>query len=216
MSICEEGDLAAIVKQLCTSDHEIEFMSKMTRIRRMLPSRDSVIDAVEDLRTVLFPGYFGNSELDPDNIYFHMGSVLDHVGRTLQEQIRRGVCFACGKYGIDCPDCPTKADRITGDFMKKIPVIQKLLALDVQAAYEGDPAATSPDEAIFSYPGVRAITDYRLAHELFKMHVPLIPRMITEHAHSVTGIDIHPGASIGEKFFIDHGTGVVIGETCII
>ncbi|MBW1686088.1 MAG: serine acetyltransferase, partial [Deltaproteobacteria bacterium] len=101
-------------------------------------------------------------------------------------------------------------------FFARLPAVRRLLATDVQAAYEGDPAATSPDEAIFCYPGVLAVTNYRLAHELYAREVPLIPRMITEHAHSVTGIDIHPGATIGEGFFIDHGSGVVIGETCII
>ena len=109
-----------------------------------------------------------------------------------------------------------KSEKITNQFLNLLPDIQARLALDVQAAYDGDPAATKPDEAVFCYPGVFATMNYRLAHELYLLGVPLIPRIITEHAHSVTGIDIHPGAKIGTRFFIDHGTGVVIGETCVI
>jgi serine O-acetyltransferase len=112
--------------------------------------------------------------------------------------------------------CVKKASLITQSFINKLPSIQKMLVKDVQAAYEDDPAATSPDETIFCYPGILAITNYRIAHELYRLGIPLIPRIITEHAHSITGIDIHPGATIGESFFIDHGTGVVIGETSII
>jgi serine O-acetyltransferase len=136
---------------------------------------------------------------------------------TLQEQIKRGLCFVCEHDGgPECPDCLDKAAVITKEFLDRLPRIQHILATDVQAAYLGDPAATSTDETIFCYPGILAVTYYRLAHELYSLGVPLIPRIITEHAHSLTGIDIHPGASIGERFFIDHGTGVVIGETCII
>jgi serine O-acetyltransferase len=117
---------------------------------------------------------------------------------------------------MDCHACEVKAEGITAAFLARLPEVRRLLATDVQAAYEGDPAATSPDEAIFCYPGILAVTFQRIAHELFVLGVPLIPRIITEHAHSLTGIDIHPGARLGERFFIDHGTGVVIGETCEI
>jgi len=182
-----------------------------------LPSRDVVIDIVEALRTVLFPGYFGASDLTAENTAFHLGSTLDRIRRNLQEQIRRGLCFACDNLSEDPrTDCDARAESITRRFLARLPATRRILATDVQAAYEGDPAATCPDEAIFCYPGVLAITNYRLAHELHTLGVPLIPRIITEHAHSITGIDIHPGASIGESFFIDHGTGVVIGETCVI
>jgi len=155
-----------------------------------------------------------------------LGSTLDRIQRSLQEQIRRGLCFACDNLGPDArtdrlesrshSDCDAYADSVTQKFLTRLPEVRRLLATDVQAAYEGDPAATCPDEAIFCYPGVLAITNYRLAHELHALEVPLIPRIVTEHAHSITGIDIHPGAIIGESFFIDHGTGVVIGETCTI
>jgi serine O-acetyltransferase len=112
--------------------------------------------------------------------------------------------------------CDKKAQELTGEFLRSLPGVQRTLVTDVRAAFEGDPAADNPDEVIFSYPGILAITSYRLAHELYRLGVPIIPRMITEAAHGATGIDIHPGATIGDRFFIDHGTGVVIGETCII
>jgi serine O-acetyltransferase len=182
-----------------------------------LPSRNAVIDIVEELRTVLFPGYFGTSELTADSMAFHLGSTLDRIRRTLQEQVRRGLCFSCDDLEPKArAECDNRAESITRQFLARLPETRRLLATDVQAAYEGDPAATSPDEAIFCYPGTLAITNYRLAHELHALGVPLIPRIITEHAHSVTGIDIHPAATIGESFFIDHGTGVVIGETSAI
>jgi serine O-acetyltransferase len=185
--------------------------------RQPLPSRDAVIEIVEGLRSALFPGYFGRSELTADNARFHLGSTLDWVQRKLREQIKRGLCFACidpdtGK----ARDCDERAEVTTRKFLSRLPDLRELLSTDVRAAYEGDPAATSPDEAIFCYPGVLAVTNYRIAHELHVLGVPLIPRIVTEHAHSITGIDIHPGAVIGENFFIDHGTGVVIGETCTI
>jgi serine O-acetyltransferase len=185
-----------------------------------------VIEIIEAFRTVLFPGYFGPSELTDDNMAFHLGSTLDRIQRSLQEQIRRGLCFACDSLSTDAradrpenwshSDCDARADSITREFLNRLPEVRRMLATDVQAAYEGDPAATCPDEAIFCYPGILAITNHRLAHELQLLRVPLIPRIISEHAHSITGIDIHPGASIGDSFFIDHGTGVVIGETCTI
>jgi serine O-acetyltransferase len=178
-----------------------------------LPSRDAVVDVVEALRSVLFPGYFGPSDLNPDNAAFHMGSTLDRIQRDLRQQVKRGFCFACRDR---VEECDARTESVTRHFFAQLPAVRRMLTTDIQAAYEGDPAATSPDEAIFCYPGVLAVTNYRLAHELYTLGVPLIPRMITEHAHSVTGIDIHPGATIGEGFFIDHGSGVVIGETSVI
>ncbi|MCX6565040.1 MAG: serine acetyltransferase [Candidatus Aminicenantes bacterium] len=187
------------------------------RNNQPLPARDAIISIVEGLRSVLFPGYFGLSEINADSLRFHIGSQLDRLGRSLQEQIKRGLCFLCEKEqnGL-CHECEIRAKDMARALLSSLGRVRHLLATDVLAAFEGDPAATSPDEAIFCYPGLRAITDYRLAHELHLLGVPLIPRFITEHAHSQTGIDIHPGARIGESFFIDHGTGVVIGETCVI
>jgi serine O-acetyltransferase len=210
------GDLAGIVDALCERG-EASGQTGGTRVlRRSLPSRNVLVDLVEALRSVLFPGYAGITDYSEESLHYYVGSTLDQVARTLQDQVRRGLCFACNLTGGDPSQCDARAREITRAFLARLPAVQRLLAGDVRAAFEGDPAATSPDEAIFCYPGVRAITNYRLAHELLQLGVPLIPRIITEHAHSRTGIDIHPGAQIGEQFFIDHGTGVVIGETCII
>ncbi|UCF79243.1 MAG: serine acetyltransferase [Candidatus Eiseniibacteriota bacterium] len=211
-----KSTLALVVEELCTANEA--WGSPVTRHPdgQSLPSRDAVIKTVEALRSVIFPGYFGTSDLSADSMRFHVGSTLDWVLRTMQEQVRRGLCFVCDAHPDRYPECEQQALAITKRFLGRLPAVRKLLATDVQAAYEGDPAARSPDETIFCYPGVLAVTSYRLAHELHVLGVPLIPRMITEQAHSLTGIDIHPGARIGESFFIDHGTGVVIGETCII
>jgi len=180
-----------------------------------LPSRQTIIDIVEDLRAILFPGYFEPIGFSDEGLKFHIGAVLDKVTTNLQNQIRYGICFSCDLAG-DNKTCQENAEKKAHAFIKKLPEISDLLATDVKAAYEGDPAARSQGEAIFCYPGILAITNQRIAHELFKLDVPLIPRIITEHAHSLTGIDIHPGASIGKEFFIDHGTGVVVGETAVI
>jgi serine O-acetyltransferase len=210
----KQNILAEVVDCLCDSEHGM--LSWKTKGGRLLPSRDQVVDAAEALRSVLFPGYFGISELTEDNMRFHVGASLDRILLVLFEQIKRGLCFECDHHGFECPACLEKTQRITTEFVQRLPRIQHILATDVHAAYYGDPAAKSTDEAIFCYPGILAVTYYRLAHELYCLEVPLIPRMITERAHSQTGIDIHPGAKIGEEFFIDHGTGVVIGETCVI
>jgi serine O-acetyltransferase len=206
--------IAAVVDALC-----VPGSCESNREQRgvPLPSRDVVVAIIEDLRSVLFPGYFGVSEAPPENMRFHVGAALDHVIRALAEQIRRGLCFACtAQPGAECAECEDRARRIALDFLGRLPDVQRLLATDVTAAFQGDPAASTADVAIFCYPGILAVTCYRVAHELHRLGVPLIPRIITEHAHSLTGIDIHPGAQIGPSFFIDHGTGVVIGETSII
>jgi len=182
-----------------------------------MPSIPALREVMDRLRAVLFPGYFGDSEVSPESMRFHIGAHLDSVTRLLSEQIKRGHCFFCERdEGGGCTDCEERATTLAGKFLDKLPEIRALLATDVQAAYTGDPASRSPGETIFCYPSIAALTHYRIAHELFVLGVDLIPRILTEMAHSATGIDIHPGAQIGEHFFIDHGTGVVIGETCII
>jgi serine O-acetyltransferase len=211
-----EDDFSGIVESLCSRQNGTVAGIRKRWQEQALPSRQAIGEIIEALRSVLFPGYFGFSELKEESLRFHVGAKLDHLRRELQEQIKRGLCFSCGE-GPDClPACDEKAQELTGEFLRRLPAVQRLLALDVGAAYEGDPAAATPDEVIFCYPGLVAVTNYRLAHELYLLGVPIIPRMITEAAHSATGIDIHPGAAIGERFFIDHGTGVVIGETTII
>ena len=210
--------LETIVEELCKSNNDMTHFFQKGRQCHSLPSRDVIMDTIEDIRSVLFPGYFGNSELTLKGMRFCVGSTLDRILRTMQDQIKYGLCFVCeGDLSLDrCIEYDEKALSITKSFLAKLPSVRRLLMTDVKAAYEGDPAATSIYETIFCYPGVLAITNYRLAHELYVLRVPLIPRIITEYAHSITGIDIHPGAVIDESFFIDHGTGVVIGETCII
>jgi serine O-acetyltransferase len=192
-----------------------------------LPSRRALGVVVEALRAVLFPGYFGEADHLPETLRagtlaLHLGSVLDRLSVELEEQIRRAICFGCSADSVGeeprppTRDCGDLARAFTAQFIHGLPEIRRVLATDVQAAFDGDPAARSPGETILCYPGILAVTSHRIAHALFRLGVPLLPRMISELSHSQTGIDIHPGASIGEGFFIDHGTGVVIGETCII
>jgi len=202
-------DLHAVVEALAEASTAL---TEMPMGRREFPSRTAVATLVEDLRALLFPGYFGPSELKGDTLRYHLGARMDAVLHSLRDQIQRGLMAS----DPTCNECGERALALSQAFLARLPQVRHLLATDVQAGFEGDPAATSPEEVLFCYPGLLAITSQRLAHELLQLGVPLLPRMITEHAHSLTGIDIHPGAKIGERFFIDHGTGVVIGETCII
>ena len=181
-----------------------------------MPSIDDVKETIELIRSVLFPGYFRNSEINRETVSYYTGAKLDRIYRSLTEQIKRGFCFTCETTAGSCLDCEDKAKDLTQKFIERLPELRRLLAFDAKAAYIGDPAAKSIAETIFCYPSIMAMTYHRIAHELYKLDVPLIPRIISEMAHSRTGIDIHPGAQIGEYFFIDHGTGTVIGETCII
>ena len=181
-----------------------------------LPNKSTIIEILEGVRDILFPGYYGTSKLCWENVRYFIGSKTDDLFVKLSTEISKSIKHECKETGHVCIECMDKAEQYTVDFFEKIPELRELLADDLQAAYDGDPAAKSLDEIIFSYPGMLAITTYRIAHELHIQGVPLIPRIMTEYAHGITGIDIHPGAEIGKSFFIDHGTGVVIGETCEI
>lgn len=182
-----------------------------------MPSVGTLSKIVEALRSVLFPGYYGPSEITPDTMPYYIGSTLDQLTRDLADQINRGYCFVCDNTDkTKCADCEERAKRIAREFITKLPMIRELLLKDVEAAYNGDPAAKTHGETIFCYPSIRALTNHRIAHELYLLGVDIIPRIIGEMAHSDTGIDIHPGATIGKSFFIDHGTGTVIGETTVI
>lgn len=184
-----------------------------------LPNLATVIDIVEDLKEVIFPGYRRRQNLHLGNVAYHVGDLIDSLHDSLTQQIARALrhehdvqnSVSCGA-GSEV-DFEALGQVKTLQFLATIPRVRELLASDVQAAYDGDPAATSLDEIIFCYPGLEAITVQRMAHELYLLQVPIIPRMMTEWAHGRTGIDIHPGANVGRSFFIDHGTGVVIGET---
>jgi serine O-acetyltransferase len=182
-----------------------------------MPSTEALAEIMELLRAILFPGFFMDSDIRPENITYYTGAKLDKVLVLLTEQIKRGYCFSCQNLAEqECPICSVKPTESVYQFIQALPEIRRLLSLDSQAAYEGDPAAVSYGETIFCYPSLRMMTNYRVAHQLHVLGVPLIPRILSEMAHAATGIDIHPAARIGERFFMDHGTGIVIGATCVI
>lgn len=178
-----------------------------------LPSRTAVVRILGNLVAVLYPGFHGAQHLTRENVEYHVGALLDDVAADLYQQV---VLAFQLEHGGTADGFGGRAERAVERFLSRLPELRRLLVLDVQAAMEGDPAARSYAEIILAYPGFEAITTQRIAHELWKLQVPLLPRIMTEHAHSRTGIDIHPGAQVGESFFIDHGTGVVIGETAVI
>ncbi|MGC9455446.1 MAG: serine O-acetyltransferase [Phycisphaerae bacterium] len=182
--------------------------------QRALPSRGRIVEIVSEMREVLFPGYSGVRELTAENVRYHLGDLLMRVKGELTDQINHCLCTERRCDGCTDPQqCRQEAAELAVRFLSRVAKVRRMLAGDAQAAYDGDPAAKSIDEVIYCYPGFYAVTVYRMAHELTELGVPLMPRIMTEHAHSVTGADIHPGANIGENFFIDHSTGVVIGET---
>jgi serine O-acetyltransferase len=178
-----------------------------------IPSRESIVLIIHQVRRIIFPGYFSKTRLDPVNFEYCLGQEITELFENLSKQIVTSIQHDCLRYDQPCSQC-TKYSRGTAlQFIEALPEIRNVLASDTRAAFEGDPAAKTYDDVIFSYPGLFAITVYRIAHNLHEQKVPLLPRIITEYAHSLTGIDIHPGAKIGINFFIDHGTGVVVGET---
>lgn len=182
-----------------------------------LPSSTVLEEIVQLSRAILFPGFFGKSQVNIQTIQYQIGVEMEKLSYLLKEQILAGLCFSEDyetKSGM--VDLKKQARELASEMISRLPKVRSVLATDVEAAYNGDPAAKSYAEILLCYPVLKALTSYRLAHELFLMGVPLIPRMMTEMAHSETGIDIHPGAAIGSHFTIDHGTGVVIGETCVI
>ena len=176
-------------------------------------SDSSVGDLIAKFREVLFPGYFSLEKIDPVNLKYKIGQTISDLYDMLSHAVTHVLRHDCFRYGQDCLECGEKGNQAALASIEAIPNLRQLLATDVRAVFEGDPAAQSHDEVIFSYPGIFATMVHRVAHTLFQMEVPLLPRIMSEHAHSLTGIDIHPGATIGESFVIDHGTGVVIGET---
>lgn len=181
-----------------------------------IPSREATIAVIEKARRILYPGYFIRSQVDNINLRYYFGQEVTALFEALAEQITLSIRHECLRHSQPCTQCEQRGQEAAVAFMHLLPRLRSALAMDVRAAYQGDPAAKGYDEIIFSYPGLFAITVYRIAHQLHELGIPLLPRIMTEYAHSMTGIDIHPGARIGESFFIDHGTGVVIGETCEI
>ncbi|NJD07370.1 MAG: serine acetyltransferase [Methylococcaceae bacterium] len=181
-----------------------------------LPSRKALGRVIEDLSTVLFPNRLGAGDLSDEGIDFFVGHTLDASLRSLYDQVRRELRFVAEQQGAHEPDVAERAADITRQFAARLPSIRLLLESDIEAAYQGDPAALSVDEVLVCYPGITAVTHHRMAHELHELGARLVARTVSEIAHSSTGIDVHPGARIGRSFFIDHGTGVVIGETAVI
>jgi len=209
--------ISAVLEELCVPEsYQLVYHNAANHDIHM-PSISALTAVMEMLKSIIFPGYFSHSEMKPGTMKYYIGSTLDSVYRILSEQIKRGFCFLCAAGDYDRrTECEIRAGDISALFLKKLPEIRSMLGKDAQAAYCGDPAAKGIGEVIFSYPSIQALTNHRIAHELYNLDVPLIPRIISEMAHSDTGIDIHPGATIDESLFIDHGTGTVIGETCKI
>lgn len=207
--------LTQVVEELSDS-RSYEGLYQQHKDGKPLPSSQSLQKIVDLARAILFPGYFGYSTVNKHTIPYHIGVNVECLFNLLTEQIQAGLCFGQANNGLKITSTRETASLIAAQFIGKLPEMRRILATDVKAAYDGDPAATCFGEIISCYPAIRAISNYRIAHELLVLGVPLIPRILTEMAHSETGIDIHPGAQIGHHFTIDHGTGVVIGATCII
>ena len=216
-SVEVDESLAAVVDALAVASARFPREERVVA-RRPLPSRDGVGAIVDDLRAVLFPAHFDAPAFTPANARYALGARLDRVERALAEQAWRGFAFTCEHPDDrgDCAPCAARARDVARAFVTRLPAVRALLESDVRAAYDGDPAATFLDETLLCYPGVAAIVQHRIAHELHRLAVPLVPRIVSDLARASTGIDIHPAAEIGASFFIDHGTGVVIGETCSI
>lgn len=212
MGKLNEQRVEHIVQSILSDYEDSKAINKRDIYNR--PDKKAIIEIVEKLMMIIYPGYYGDKVYRSYSLKNNMSAAIEDVIFHLHKQIMVVLRYTWeteNNLEID-----EKAETITYDFMEKIPKIRAFLDTDIQAAFDGDPAAKSKDEIILSYPGMYAVSVYRIAHELFLLNVPMIPRIMTEHAHSVTGIDIHPGAEIGKFFFTDHGTGVVIGETTVI
>ncbi|MFN8544546.1 MAG: serine O-acetyltransferase EpsC [Candidatus Binatia bacterium] len=206
-------DLETIIDQVADSYRAGRLIDSLASAQ--LPSRRSVIDALGHLKAAIYLGYYSKGDLDQSRVRHNVASHLYPAHEILTEQIRRAVSYE-GFRSASTPRDAAWPGTVTLRILARLPALRTLLSKDVLAAFQGDPAANSVEEVIFSYPSIEAITTHRIAHELYREGVPMLPRIMAEHAHSISGIDIHPGAEIGESFFIDHGTGVVIGETAVI
>ncbi len=211
MRKCDLHDIIDEIKAEYDSCEEIFF----TDPTRRMPSRNAVIVILKDLRNMMFPGYFTDGAQSTLDASYFIGNTVLKVEDEMAQQVRLALSFRDGDK-LTPEEIDARAREVSSAMLCKLPAIQKMLYKDVQAAFDGDPAAQSKEEIIYSYPGFFAIWVYRIAHELYKLDVPLVPRIMTEYAHSRTGVDINAGAEVGEYFFIDHATGVVIGETTII
>ncbi len=181
-----------------------------------IPSHKAIIDIIYQVRQILFPGYFTKTKVHASNLEYYLGKEATDLYERLTNEIIMAIRHDCRRTNLPCTRCEERGNHMALSFIQSLPGISSILSTDIRATLAGDPATASSDEVIFCYPGLLATSIFRMAHELYLLKVPIIPRIMTEHAHSLTGIDIHPGASIGPAFFIDHGTGVVIGETTVI
>ncbi len=217
---CDDNILHKLAEGLCTAYRDTPGQAISLISKQGMPQRETVIALLEKILELLFPGYSGRYSFSHAGQYFTIGEILSDVQRGLAEQIERACAYRCqkGDCSEDCEikNCRQIAVSASLKLLQDLPQIRSLLLLDAQAALDGDPATQSMDEIILAYPGFKAICINRIAHELYLAGIPLIPRIMSEYAHTTTGIDINPGASIGKSFFIDHGTGVVIGETAVI
>ncbi len=213
-SSCQHDKVPPVVKQLLKSWKSQETFNHISPVS--IPSQEKVIDIITQARRILFPGYFTDVKLHASNLEYYLGNETTDLYEKVSEQITMAIRHDCRRNDKLCTNCEEHSHNKALAFIESLPEIAAVLADDVRATLLGDPAIKSQDEVIFSYPGLLAITIFRMANVLYKLEVPIIPRIMTEHAHSLTGIDIHPGATIGSGLFIDHGTGLVIGETTII
>ncbi len=210
--LSKRGELPKVVESV-TKTYEDKGLRLHHLEETPLPNENNVIDILDKLRAVIFPGYFGKEYVSMPNVSFYVGELLYEIHQLLSDEIFKA-WQSCGeKQSKKREACRIKAEEASLSFLKTIPSLRQQLASDAEAALDGDPAAKGIEDVVFSYPGMMAITIHRIAHELNRLNIPLIPRIMSEYAHRETGIDIHPGAQIGRRFFIDHGTGVVIGET---
>ena len=219
MSVSKLTDVLTQTVEALSNPDSLEGLCHQYHDGNPLPSGTELEDIIGISRAILFPGYFGKSSVNSNTIKYQIGVNVERLHRKLTEQVLAGLCFwaTCDEESRrNMPSWVQQADAIATELVARLPQIRSTLATDIEAAYDGDPSVDNYSEIISCYPAIKALVNYRVAHELHRLHVPLIPRMMTEMAHSETGIDIHPAASIGKYFTIDHGTGVVIGATCII
>ncbi len=203
--------IADILEEQITSSYHIETEEGLN-----IAGRNAIYDVLDDILAVLFPGAYSKENVESKDLNFYISDLLRHICHKLSHHIKDVLAFHCGHEDCDICTCQRKAKVCSMELVEALPAIRKMLLEDIRSCFEGDPASTSFQEVILSYPFIEAVATHRIAHKLYQLQVPVIPRIMSERAHSRTGIDIHPGATIGSGFFIDHGTGVVIGETCNI
>jgi serine O-acetyltransferase len=206
--------IPSIVKQLAEGFTSGKWSSHIEPVA--IPSKKEVVDLVLQAQRIMFPGYFSSTMLSPSSLEYHLGHNLTIFYKNLIHQLNSAIRHDCFRHNRACSNCNDRCHQLAGQFVRALPQIRETLESDIKATLDGDPAATNTDEVIFSYPGLFAVLVYRLAHTLFELKIPIIPRILSEYAYHRTAIDIHPGADIGDSFFIDHGAGVVVGATCTI